>query len=453
MREIPLVPNARNLMESTRSIGYSLPAAVADLIDNSIAAEANGVWVETPSEDAKRLLILDDGFGMDEGELFTAMRYGSKFVDDERSASDLGRFGLGLKVASLSQCRCLTVLTKREGGLIVGARWDLDHVAGSETEWPLQVLDSAELHAVPWFERLEAQKSGTLVVWENLDVLMKGIRDTSYRSALHTRILDLKEHLSLVFHRFIDGEGLRPFSLVFNGTPLEALDPFLRGYSQPASAPDSFRVGGAKVEIEPFILPHPDTLTPELRRRAGDMQKDQGFYVYRNKRLVIWGTWFRLGRKLPLSKLARVRVDVPASAEIDKMWSLDVKKSSASIPEELKASLKAVVERLTNRSREVWNRRARREQNVEALWVREKTAQNTVSYVVNEECEMVRGIVERCPEVRAFLKLLSVKLPLNSIYTDLASELTVDNETDKYEEALAALRAAGVDTSIFERES
>lgn len=450
MREVELVPNARNLMESTRSIGYSLPSAVADLIDNSIAAEAGTVSVETPSDDAMRLMILDDGFGMDEFELLTAMRYGSRFVGEERAESDLGRFGLGLKVASLSQCRRLTVLSKREGGQMVGARWDLDHIADSQKKWPLQLLDGADLRAVPWHDRLEAQKSGTLVVWENLDGLMKGIRNGGFRSALHTRVQDLKEHLSLVFHRFIGGEAGCPFTLLFNGSPLEPLDPFLRGLSQPAAAPDFYRLGGARVEVEPFILPHPDKLTSEQRRLAGDLLKDQGFYVYRNKRLVIWGTWFRLGRKLPLSKLARVRVDIPASPEVDHMWSLDVKKQSALIPEELREALKSVVDRLTNRSGEVWRRRARRERNVEALWVRTKTAENTVSYLVNDECAVVRELIGRCPELKPFLKLLSAKLPLNSIYTDLASEKTIDNETNELDACLEALRAVGLDTSLFE---
>ena len=113
MREVELVPDARNLMESTRSIGYSLPAAVADIIDNSIAAMARTVEVWTPEGEDSFLAILDDGFGMTELELKGAMRYGCQHVDDRRRQGDLGRFGLGLKMASLSQCRSLTVLSKK----------------------------------------------------------------------------------------------------------------------------------------------------------------------------------------------------------------------------------------------------------------------------------------------------------------------------------------------------
>ena len=205
MKNYSLVPDARNLMESTRSIGYSLPAAVADIIDNSIAARASEVQVSSPAPSRRFLSILDDGCGMSEKELLVAMKYGSRLVDEERQKSDLGRFGLGLKMASLSQCRRLTVVSKKRGK-ICGACWDLDHVAESEEIWPLQLLDEEDLGAVPGFASLDKQKSGTLVVWEKLDILLQGIEESS-KSALQvlaSRMVELKKHLSLVFHRYIE---------------------------------------------------------------------------------------------------------------------------------------------------------------------------------------------------------------------------------------------------------
>ena len=153
MQEISLIPDAKNLMESTRSIGYSLPAAVADLIDNSIAAKARNIFVETPTLSDPNFTILDDGWGMTSKELTNAMKYGSRPVDDVRAESDLGRFGLGLKMASLSQCRSLTVVSKCKGQ-IVGARWDLDHVATASLDWSLQILDPQDLESVPGFDQL-----------------------------------------------------------------------------------------------------------------------------------------------------------------------------------------------------------------------------------------------------------------------------------------------------------
>ena len=450
MREVELIPDARNLMESTRSIGYSLAAAVADIIDNSIAAQAERIYVWTPTPSQQYLTILDDGVGMDAEELQAAMRYGSKYVGDLRSKDDLGRFGLGLKMASLSQCRRLTVLSKKRGGFVVGARWDLEHVANSSTPWSLQLLDEEDLQNIWWFDRLSEQLSGTLVIWEDLDVLFLGINEQGFGSALIDKIKELQTHLALVFHRYISGEAGKDFVINFNGRDLEALDPFLTGRSQRPFAPDTFKLAGYKVIIEPFILPHPKFLTYEERELAGDLQRDQGFYVYRNKRLVIWGTWFRLSRKLSLSKLARVRVDIPASVEVDKLWSLDVKKSNASIPEELRPALKKTVEKLGERSSQVWERRARVELTRDAFWKRNKLAEGSVSYFINEENSMVKQFIERMPELKDFLRLISSRLPLDSLYADVAKDKVIESQEENIEELIQKLKTAGFDTSVLE---
>lgn len=448
MKNYSLVPDARNLMESTRSIGYSLPAAVADIIDNSIAARASEVQVSSPSPSRRFLSILDDGCGMSEEELLVAMKYGSRLVDEERQKSDLGRFGLGLKMASLSQCRRLTVVSKKRGK-ICGACWDLDHVAESEEIWPLQLLDEEDLGAVPSFASLDKQKSGTLVVWEKLDILLQGIEESS-KSALQvldSRMVELKKHLSLVFHRYIEGKDGSALRICFNGQMLSPMDPFLVGSSTCPFAEDAFELAGEKIRYQAYVLPHPGQMTPEQREAAGDLQRDQGFYIYRNRRLVIWGTWFRLSRKQALSKLARVRVDVPASVELDRIWSLDVKKSSAFVPEELKDGLRAVVERLGERSSNVWRKRARKEQaGDEAFWRRTERPDGTVLYEFNEKNTALNELFQRCPQARMVLRLAASRLPLDSLYMDLAQEKTVDvADGARMEDMLAALRKVGFD--------
>lgn len=447
MKEIELIPNARNLMESTRSIGYSLPAAVADLVDNSLAANSTTIEIWTPTDSEQYLLILDDGFGMDEQELHVAMRYGSKYVKDSRESNDLGRFGLGLKMASLSQARSLTVLSKKENNKIVGACWDLDYVANSNSAWPLQLLEPKDIENLPWVSNLAKMKSGTLVIWQNLDILLMGIKGRGLSEALLEKIGDLKAHLSLVFHRFIEDGEIR---IIFNGDPLVPIDPFLKGRSQKPFAADTFMLANQRIVYEPYILPHPKNLTDEEKSRAGDLQKDQGFYIYRNKRLVIWGTWFRLSRKLNLSKLARVRVDIPATPEIDHLWSLDVKKSSATIPEELRKALRIVVEKLGLRSKQVWARRARVEQTNDALWLRAKTAEGNIHYEINEGNPLISTIIEKNPEIRVLLRLISSRLPLDSLYTDLNSDKVVEDKAD-IESLIQQLKNKGFDTSSLER--
>ena len=128
MKDRVILPYAPILVESTRSVGYSFESALADIIDNSISKRAKEIHVKYDSNDPQYVAVIDDACGMNEEELLTAMRYGSKSSNDEREEDDLGRFGLGLKMASLSQCRCLTVITKQEGGT-VAAQWDLDHIS------------------------------------------------------------------------------------------------------------------------------------------------------------------------------------------------------------------------------------------------------------------------------------------------------------------------------------
>ncbi len=453
MKDYKLIPDARNLMESTRSIGYSLPAAVADLVDNSIAARATTVELSTPVPPSHEyFVIFDDGFGMDSQELLDAMRYGSKFVGEARRSEDLGRFGLGLKVASLSQCRCLTVVSKKRGCRPVGACWDLDHIANADCPWALQILNLRDISQLPWFERLNAQESGTLVVWGKLDILLQGIKRKGQSAQLHAKVVELKKHLSLVFHRYLDGDVPHPIKIIFNGDELKAADPFLRNKSQRPFAVDVYRLAGSQVEIEPFVLPHPKFLSASEKQMAGDLQKDQGFYVYRNKRLVIWGTWFGLSRKQNLSKLARVRVDIPASAELDRLWALDVKKSSAFIPEELKGELKRVVENLGNRSGQVWTRRARVEQSGDALWLRKKTADNVICYSINENNSLVQELMKRLPELKHLLRLISSRMPLDSIYADLGNDQTIDSLDEAERQAIEELKKLGFDTSFLERQ-
>ena len=202
MKSINLPPYAPTLIESTRAIGYSLEAAVADIVDNSIAAGAKNVNIFFFPVDAAYIAILDDGHGMDDAELDLAMQYGSKNPSEERDAKDLGRFGLGLKTASLSQCRCLTVVTKQDD-YVSGRRWDIDHVA-EVGDWSLLLLDKEELNDIPQIDELMALSSGTLVVWQKLDRLKAG--EINFETALGRKIDSVRDHLSLVYHRYLAGD-------------------------------------------------------------------------------------------------------------------------------------------------------------------------------------------------------------------------------------------------------
>lgn len=224
--EIDLPPHAASLIEGLRDFGYSLETSLADIVDNSITARANRIDIlaDTITDDPW-VAIADNGTGMTRTELLEALRPGSKNPRHEREAKDLGRFGLGLKSASFSQCRQLTVLTRKDGSTTAAA-WDLDRV--SETNrWSAVILDDPS--KVPAAEHLG--ESGTIVIWKKLDRLDGGYKhDRAKRTqTLNSALSSAERHLRLVFHRYLSGSPAR-ISIYLNRLPLHPIDPFAEGH-------------------------------------------------------------------------------------------------------------------------------------------------------------------------------------------------------------------------------
>ncbi len=444
MKAKPLPPYAPTLIESTRAIGYTLETAIADIVDNSISASASCIEIFFFPVGDSYIAILDDGYGMDADALETAMRYGSQNPNEKRAANDLGRFGLGLKTASLSQCRMLTVISKQHDH-IEACRWDIDHVIDAR-DWSLLILDSEEeLNAIPQIEELRKLKSGTLVVWQNLDRLKVGELDFS--RSMGKKMDDVRSHLSLVFHRYISGElGLKKIQIKMNNTLVEPADPFLVKRNTQVMSDEIMNIGGSKVIVRPHILPHISNLTTDeivaLGGKEG-LRKSQGFYIYRNKRLLVWGTWFRMMRQAELSKLARVQVDIPN--ELDNLWTLDIKKSTAMPPEEVRNNLDSVVERLAENSKRTWVFRGKKETNdsIVHVWQRFKGKQGGAYYTINRDHPLIEVFEGESQQVKKnienLLKAIESELPLSSLYLDLNSDKQVENETEATVQVVGAL--------------
>lgn len=434
LRTTTISPYAPTLIESTRAIGYTLESAIADIVDNCVSASASCAEIFFFPIGEAYIAIMDDGCGMNAGELESAMRYGSQSPNDKRAATDLGRFGLGLKTASLSQCRTLTVVSKKEGN-IEARCWDIDHVIKSE-EWSLIILESEEINTIPRINNLRKLESGTLVVWQNLDRLKIG--ELNFERSMGRKMDDVRSHLSLVFHRYLSGEnGLKKLEIKINGDPIDYADPFLVRRNTQAIADEELFIKGAKVVIRPYILPHISNLSADEIEMLGGkegLRKSQGFYVYRNKRLLVWGTWFRMMRQNELSKLARVQVDIPN--DLDSLWTLDIKKSTAVPPEIVKTNLESIVGRLAERSKQTWVFRGKRETNdsVIHIWQRFKGMQGGFFYGVNRDHPLVEVFLDAPPKVRrnveALLKAIENGIPLNQLYIDLTSEKSLDNEIE-----------------------
>lgn len=435
MKTKSLPPYAPTLIESTRAIGYSLEAAVADIIDNSIAANAKNVDIYFFPVDGAYIAILDNGKGMTEEEIDVAMQYGSKNPTEERDKKDLGRFGLGLKTASLSQCRCLTVISK-QGDNLEGRQWDIDHVT-EVGDWSLNVLDEEDIQQIPQFDELIKHESGTLVVWQKLDRLKAG--EINFELSLGRKIDRVRDHLSLVYHRYLAGEsGITKLKLSINGEKIKGIDPFLTDKSVQAMDDETLVIQGNKILVRPYILPHISKLTSDEIKMLGGkdrLRKQQGFYVYRNKRLLVWGTWFRMMRQGDLSKLARIRVDIPNT--LDDLWTLDIKKSSALPPAEVRKNLEIIINQIAERSKRTWTFRGKKEvSDTEThVWNRMKNKQGGYYYEVNREHPLVQQMIKANPDIEVSLNVLlrqiEMGLPLNQLYVDLNNDEQITNDNEQ----------------------
>lgn len=355
MRTI-VVPPGPFLLESMRSMGYTVEAAVADIIDNSIAAAASLVEVFVSASGPFQMSILDNGRGMSREGAIEAMTLAATSPAAGRAPNDLGRFGLGLKTASLSQCRTLTVVTKNEEG-VTALRWSLDHVMAT-SDWSLIELDEGDLDGLLGWSRLEELASGTLVHWGELDLL--ALTEGDSQDDLDRIAIRVRDHIALVFHLFDGKDGIPKVDMRMNGAAVQRIDPFMSGRSTP-SPWESINVEGETVRLVAHTLPYLSRLSAADRARAlrlGGLRETQGFYVYRGHRLVIWGTWFRVMTRSEMAKLTRVRVDIPNT--LDHLWALDVKKSHAEPPPMVRNRLRELARRMMEPSQRVQQFRGRK---------------------------------------------------------------------------------------------
>lgn len=422
-RRADATPHAAALIEGLRDIGYSLETAISDIIDNSITAGARRIQIITETfAEEPHIAVVDDGDGMSEEDLIAAMRPGSRNPLATRDEPDLGRFGLGLKSASFSQCRRLTVVS-RKGGKTSTAVWDLDDVA-EQNEWAVQLPDDPS--AIPEVDKLG--DSGTLVLWQKLDRLIGGFTHNAARRAevINQRIAETERHLRLVFHRFM--EDAKPLQILLNRRRLQPLDPFSQQNPATISDPEEkLTLSRGDVEIQSFTLPHHKQMSKtdweDIAGPEGHL-KSQGFYLYRGRRLIIHGTWFGLCRQSELTKLSRVRIDIPNSMDAD--WKIDVKKSSAQLPPIVRDRLKKVIERIQDGSKRTYRKRGQKLVDHERLpmWLRIQ-ADGQIRYRPNIDHPAFADFAESLPTDlrRGFfncIALVGASLPVETLHADMA---------------------------------
>jgi len=423
--EIP--PNASFFGEALRKYGYDFSSALADIIDNSITAQATCIEIQfLPSKDW--LFIQDDGLGMSKSDLESAMVLGSGDPLATRDPKDLGRFGCGLKTASFSQARKLTVLSKKNN-TISGAQWDLDHIRKSNG-WKLGILSPKEV--TDYFDKYELSiksKSGTIVFWENIDQ-MKGIGNERAADQ-NAKIDSAKEHLRLTFHRFISKNLL----IVVNGDELKPLDPFLKGKSveHPLQQVPIEENSKEYIELQGYTLPALNKLSQTQQdevRLNDDLNQAQGFYIYRGNRLIKYGGWLGLKKYQALTNLSRVRVDVPNS--LDAEWNTDIKKTTMDPPPRVMLQLRKLLNRFSDPSKKIHRRRASDQVKQVEMWQRfEKqeieSDESEISYKINNKAKKFENLLNilNDDQSKKFLELIKdieCELPYQQISIDVIDD-------------------------------
>lgn len=414
-------PKAGAMINTFRAFGYNLQTAIADIIDNSISAKAENVWVEYSWNGADSWVsILDDGRGMSRNGLVEAMTPGSKDPNDERDVHDLGRFGLGLKTSSFSQCKRLTVVTREKGESIEKRCWDLDYV-NKTGKWRLLDYVSDQVFLV----KFEHQENGTLVLWEKLDRLVGNVNanNEAARQVFLEEFELLEEHLSLVFHRFIEKKKL---TIWMNGEKLEACDPFMKE-SDGGQLVARESLDNEQVLIKCYVLPHVSKLSAEDRVKAKTEKwyKYQGFYIYRNTRLLLYGDWLGLFQKNEHFKNARILIDIPN--KLDHEWKIDIKKATATPSLAVRKDLVRLGKLTRKKAGDVHRFRGNQillddriqSFSFQPVWKARKTRDEVRHYYINPEHPVIQEMLQQesisNSKLKKILKLIGETTPVESI--------------------------------------
>lgn len=422
-------PEAESLLQSARSFGYSVETAIADVIDNSVTANATRIKITFGIDLYSSFVrIEDNGKGMDEKELLNAMKIGSFSPLDNRHVNDLGRFGLGLKTASFSQCRRLTVKTRNKSGKEFIRCWDLD-IIKEKQDWAL-LHNFADKKSEKTIGDFSEKGSGTIVLWEKLDRLVESDEFKSDKEHFYRKFENVRNHLGLIFHRFIEDKQI--LISVFDDD-LKPINPFHISDEYPSTelAEEQLSINKQSIIIQPFILPHESKLSVSERKNLEIIKgwtEHQGIYLYRNRRLIADGTWLDLDfRKKESQRLCRIRIDIPNT--LDSEWQIDVKKASAKIPDAIRRRIKTICFTSIEKAVKVYThrgaylRRSGEKKEIIYLW-KARQKQGKRFYELNKEHPVYQLISEYLDKdayiFRDYMKLVGESLPINFIVSDFS---------------------------------
>lgn len=459
-------PDPEKEVNSLRSFGYSVETAIADLIDNSVTAGANKISVSYDIDTfGSYVRIEDNGKGMSEGELTNAMKLGSFNPSDEREINDLGRFGLGLKTASFSQCKRMSVLSRKGNSPNIRV-WDLDMIQDKK-EWILykDCLDDYSCRKLGFLEN----NTGTVILWEKLDRLAETGNTDTDRQNFYRKFENVKNYISLVFHRFLENDLL---SICVNGELILATNPFVVSKDKPSQELQEsfFIINNSQITVRPYLLPHETKLSKTEQKRYDIIRgwiEHQGIYLYRNDRLIIDGSWMDLKFKQRESqRLVRICIDI--TNKHDREWQIDVRKASAKVPDIIRKDIIRICTDAISRGIKVYThrgayiRRKGEKKEIVYTWTG-KTRKGEKFYQINPEHPLFVLLADMLGDnqqiFRSYIKTVEATIPVGMILNDSYDEkvnlkLSLDDEPDKirkiYMEFVKGLDALGVNAKEAE---
>ncbi|MCY7714215.1 ATP-binding protein [Bacillus altitudinis] len=451
-------PSAAPVIQALRSIGYNASTAIADLVDNSLDAKASTIKVNFTYNDTDGMITINDnGLGMTEYMLQIAMSIGSKDPREHRRANELGRFGMGLKTASFSLGKRLSVLTKKDG-IYFERCWDLDHVSECN-EWQLFTKIPEEIKL-----QLDdiKEENGTIVCIDKLDRFMgvgrkRKLKETSF----YNKVSRINRHLEFVFHSILEKKEV---SLFINGKEIDPWDPFMRSHPNTLEGEmQILKINDNRIKVQYFILPHASHLTESEYKKAGGYKgwrDHQGLYIYRENRLLYFGDWMGLFPKDAASQLARVRIDLPNSADSD--WQVDIKKSGINLPEDAKRRLETISSIARKVSRDIFYFRTQsgpRNPSIKGslnTW-EQSGNEDGPQFILNRNHPILSELIKNLDDEHAkllnlYLKFVQLGSPSNIIDAPKVPEEELQKVSDSKKELVVQFASSMMQLNVAENE-
>lgn len=408
-----IVPDPESLLESIRSVGYSLKEAISDLIDNSISANATRIDIIINLEGSGKFYLIDNGDGMNHEKLVSSFRLGSTNPKTTRDENDLGRFGMGMKTASLSQCRSVTVTSKQKNSM-VSRTLDLDEVSKLK-KW---VIGEKDIH-LEITGQLNELECGTIISWEKID------HTNVSKEENDNLLLDVRNYISLCFHRFMERMNNK-ISFYLNDVLIKPISPIVEG-SQVFS---EILLDDIDSKMRAFTIPiRKDNNSSSVFNSVelfDGVENQQGIYIYRSDRLLCFGGWLGIVKPNNSYKLCRVIIDFKNDYSSDSKWSIDIKKTKAEIPYEYRQEIKRFVQKAQKDSSIKIGKYNRVEmgssirnlyENAELWVIKKNTKYGYWEYSLNIENPIFKGLLEKVKkeQLKVLLDIISRNIPIADI--------------------------------------